>query len=166
MNLFGPCYASFSSSLLLLSLELSDTHVDGPYIRALLGTASQFCEVVDLKLHQPLPSDLDHNETVMTVIRSKKSFVYYHTWWYMTLGRCPLSIVCSLGTPPSVYHPFQGQSKKSFGDVACSLGSGNSSAFLRRSPCRCAASKAAVERTWHIQRYLAHSKHPPPKTLQ
>ena len=35
---------SFSSSLLLSSLELSDTKVYGPYIRALLGTASQFCE--------------------------------------------------------------------------------------------------------------------------
>jgi len=39
-----------SSSLLLSSLELSDTTVYEPYIRALLGTASHFCEVVVLKL--------------------------------------------------------------------------------------------------------------------
>jgi len=32
-----------SSSLLLSSLELSDTQVYEPYIRALLGTASHFC---------------------------------------------------------------------------------------------------------------------------
>ena len=40
-----------SSSLLLPSLELSDTKVYEPYIRALLGTASQFCEVVFLTNH-------------------------------------------------------------------------------------------------------------------
>jgi len=39
----------FSSSLLLSSLELGDTKVYEPYIRALLGTASHFCEVVVLK---------------------------------------------------------------------------------------------------------------------
>ena len=39
-----------SSSLLLSSLELSDTQVYEPYIRALLGTPSHFCDVVDLKL--------------------------------------------------------------------------------------------------------------------
>jgi len=38
-----------SSSLLLSSLELSDTQVCEPKIRALLGTASHFCEVVVLK---------------------------------------------------------------------------------------------------------------------
>ena len=27
-------------------------------------------------------------------------FVYENTWGYMTLGRCPLSIFCSRGTPP------------------------------------------------------------------
>ena len=37
---------SFSSSLLLLSLELSDTQVCEPEIRALFGTASHFYEVV------------------------------------------------------------------------------------------------------------------------
>jgi len=41
---------SSSSSLLLSSLELSDTKVYEPYIRALLGTATHFCEVVVLKL--------------------------------------------------------------------------------------------------------------------
>jgi len=41
---------NFSSSVLLSSLELSDTQVYEPLIRALLGTASHFCEVVVLKL--------------------------------------------------------------------------------------------------------------------
>ena len=40
---------SFSSSLLLSSLELSDSQVYVPETRALLGTASHFCEVVVLK---------------------------------------------------------------------------------------------------------------------
>ena len=42
----------FSSSLLLSSLELSDTKVYEPYIRrALLGTTAHFCKVVVLNLH-------------------------------------------------------------------------------------------------------------------
>ena len=41
-----PRQPSSSSSLLLSSLELSDTQVYEPSIRALLGTASHFCEVV------------------------------------------------------------------------------------------------------------------------
>ena len=40
----------FSSSLLLSSLELSDTNVYEPYIRARLGTAAHFCEGVVLNL--------------------------------------------------------------------------------------------------------------------
>ena len=52
-----------SSSLLLSSLELSDTTVYEPPIRALLGTASHFCQVVVLKLrtvpHQSDPSSMD-----------------------------------------------------------------------------------------------------------
>jgi hypothetical protein len=40
---------TFVSSLLLAILELNDTNVYVPSIRALLGTASQFCEVVVLK---------------------------------------------------------------------------------------------------------------------
>ena len=42
--------AASSSSSLLSSLELSDTTIYEPEIRALLGTASHFCEVVVLKL--------------------------------------------------------------------------------------------------------------------
>ena len=42
--------SSSSSSLLLSSLELSDTQVYEPSIRALLGTASHLCEVVVPKL--------------------------------------------------------------------------------------------------------------------
>ena len=37
------------SSFLLSSLGLSDTKVYAPYMQALLGTASHFCEVVVLK---------------------------------------------------------------------------------------------------------------------
>jgi len=37
------CPPSVSSSLFLSSLELSDTKVKEPEIRALLGTASHFC---------------------------------------------------------------------------------------------------------------------------
>ena len=37
--------AGSSSSLLLSSLELSDTQVYEPYIRARFGTAAHFCEV-------------------------------------------------------------------------------------------------------------------------
>ena len=38
-----------SSSFLLSSLELSDTKVYEPLMRALLGTGSQFCEVIILE---------------------------------------------------------------------------------------------------------------------
>ena len=41
---------SFSSSLLLSSLELSETKIYEPQIRTLLGTASHFCEVTVLQL--------------------------------------------------------------------------------------------------------------------
>ena len=39
----------WSTSLLLSSLELSDTAIHAPYIRALLGTAPHFCSAVFLK---------------------------------------------------------------------------------------------------------------------
>jgi len=42
--------ASFSPSSLLYSLELSDTKIYEPQIRAFLGTASHFCKVVVPKL--------------------------------------------------------------------------------------------------------------------
>ena len=45
---FAP---SFFSYLLLSSLELSDTKVYAPQVRALLGTASHFCGVVVLLPH-------------------------------------------------------------------------------------------------------------------
>jgi len=48
--LHGCQVSSFSFLLLLSSQELSDTHVYEPEIRAFLGTASHFCEVVVLKL--------------------------------------------------------------------------------------------------------------------
>jgi len=40
----------FAPSLLLSSLELSDTTIYEPLMRALLGTAAPFCRVVVLKL--------------------------------------------------------------------------------------------------------------------
>ena len=43
-----------SSSLLLSSLELSDTPIFEPSVRALLGTASHFCEVVGKTLLQAM----------------------------------------------------------------------------------------------------------------
>ena len=50
---------SSSSSLLLSSLELSDTKVYAPEIRALLGTASHFCEIGVLKLMvRAVPADV------------------------------------------------------------------------------------------------------------
>ena len=52
-NFFRAAEARFldfsSSSLLLSSLVLCDTEVYGPSIRAFLGTASQFCEVVEFR---------------------------------------------------------------------------------------------------------------------
>ena len=44
-------------SLLLSSLELSDTKVYEPQIRALLGTASHFCEVIVPKLRSVAGAD-------------------------------------------------------------------------------------------------------------
>jgi len=53
--------APLPSSLLLSSLDLSDTQVYEPYIRALLGTDSHFCEVVVLKLRTaPVLTHLNH----------------------------------------------------------------------------------------------------------
>ena len=44
-----------SSSLSLLSLELSDTKVYGPEIRARIGTAAHFCKAVVLKFAHVTP---------------------------------------------------------------------------------------------------------------
>ena len=44
-------FGEVSSFLLLSSLELSDTKVYEPQIRALLGTATHFCEAVVLRSH-------------------------------------------------------------------------------------------------------------------
>jgi len=53
MDLLNPKPETSSSSLLLSCLELSDTQVREPQIRALLGTALHFCKVVVLKLRTP-----------------------------------------------------------------------------------------------------------------
>ena len=49
---------SSSSSSLLSRLELSDTKVYEPWIRALLGTVSHFCEVLVLKLRNVLMTNV------------------------------------------------------------------------------------------------------------
>ena len=55
------CFFFPLSSLLLSSLELSDTKVYESYMRALLGIASQFCAVVVLKLRSLLADMLSHH---------------------------------------------------------------------------------------------------------
>ena len=66
-----PLQHSCSSSS-LSSLELSDTKVHEPYIRALLGTASRFCEVVVLKLRTvPNHPTLSSQPTKPTTLFSK-----------------------------------------------------------------------------------------------
>jgi len=49
----SPSLSLLLSSLLLPTLELSDTNVYEPEIRARLGTAAHFCEVVVLKSFKP-----------------------------------------------------------------------------------------------------------------
>jgi len=72
-----------SSSLLLSSLELSDTKVYEPCIRALLGTASHFCQVAVLKLRTvPLTGQIVH---------ASRGF--------LELGSC------SLNPTPYILHP-------------------------------------------------------------
>jgi len=73
-----------SSSLLLSSLELSDTKVYEPQIRALLGTALHFCEVIVLKLRtapigtaHPLPAPEASGLTASPYTRKVDTCVYY-----------------------------------------------------------------------------------------
>ena len=47
----GELKSNFFFSFITLGLELSDTNVHKPYIRALLGTASHYCEAVVLEPH-------------------------------------------------------------------------------------------------------------------
>ena len=56
-----------SSSLLLSSLELSDTTIYEPYVRALLGIASHFCEAVVLKLRDCTKRNLHGTLLIGTV---------------------------------------------------------------------------------------------------
>ena len=57
-----PLPYSFRASLFLSSPEMSDTPVYEPQIRALLGTASQFCEVVGYRINpQPGPLSAQHS---------------------------------------------------------------------------------------------------------
>jgi len=73
----GRWGGTFSSSFLLSSLELSDTKVYEPQIRALLGTATQFCEVVVLKLRiileQTARSFLEEVQTLVAPEPSRRA---------------------------------------------------------------------------------------------
>jgi len=64
-----------SSSVLLSSLELSDTQVYEPEIRALLGTASHFCEVIFLKL-KTVPIGAARSLRTLRVIRRGAQAMY------------------------------------------------------------------------------------------
>ena len=57
------------ASLLLSSLEMSDTTIYEPYLRALLGTASHFCEVVILKSRAVQAAHATHCATHCTPCR-------------------------------------------------------------------------------------------------
>jgi len=70
-----PVSQPSSSSFLLSSLELNNTKVYEPQIRALLGTASQFCEVVVLNLR------IDGNPYINVV--SANDFFFSHTLCYL-----------------------------------------------------------------------------------
>ena len=77
----GPGTPS-SSSLLLSSLELSDTTIYEPYMRALLGTASHFCEVVVLKL-RTAPGHTWHRLLLAVLARASPClprFIAEQTW--------------------------------------------------------------------------------------
>ena len=70
-NVFGVLWAdagASSSSLLLSSLELSDTQVYAPEIRALLGTAAHFYRLVVLR-SRTVPNCTTLNLRILQVIR-------------------------------------------------------------------------------------------------
>ena len=85
--------SSSSSSLLLSSLELSDTRGYEPYIRALLGTASHFCEAIVLKLRTvPIGTALS-----LRILRAS-----WTMWWKMPSASA--SARARHSSP--LYHPF------------------------------------------------------------
>ena len=67
-----------SSSSIFSSLVLSDTKVYEPYIRALLGTASQFCGVVVLKLMEEAKDAWDQ-------VRGMIVYTSLYKWLYRCL---------------------------------------------------------------------------------
>ena len=64
-----------SSSLVLSSLELSDTKVYEPSIRARLGTASHFCEAVVLR-SRSVPTCTTLSRRILRVIRCGAQTMY------------------------------------------------------------------------------------------
>ena len=78
-----------SSSLLLSSLEFSDTQVDEPYIRALFGTASHFCEGLEVLLEYVSPAGLkafalqNARETFATVAAMVRIYSYICMYRYI-----------------------------------------------------------------------------------
>ena len=75
-----------SSPLELSSLELSDTQIYEPYVRALLGTASYFCEIVVLEL----------------IVWTMTSLAVSRRWRAMALAT-PYSFSPILFSPPGVW---------------------------------------------------------------
>ena len=75
-----------SASLLLSSLELSDTNVYEPYTRALLGTAAHFCQVVVLKL-RTVP---------IGTAPSLRILPYFHRFDLMDRGKARAAVALSL----------------------------------------------------------------------
>jgi len=75
MDQMGAHITSSSSSVLLSSLQLSDTQVYEPQIQALLGTASHFCEVFVLKL-RTVPIGTAPSLRILRVIRRGSQAMY------------------------------------------------------------------------------------------
>jgi len=75
MNGQKHCVALFFSSSLLSSLGLSDTQVCEPSIRALLGTAPHFCQVVVLK-SRTVPNRTTLSLRILRVIRRGAQAMY------------------------------------------------------------------------------------------
>ena len=93
----GFSVSSLLSSLVLSSLELSDTQVYEPYIRALLGTASYFCEIINL-ISRTVPNGTTLSLRILRVIRrgaqamSKRGAAGIPLGWVCTLLRGQLDL--------------------------------------------------------------------------
>ena len=85
----GWCRSSgSSSSLLLSSLELSDTHVYEPSLRARLGTTAHLKNIVVLKLRQRIPGTLQPDRLGLTGQSKQIGLVHkaHKRLYHSTLG--------------------------------------------------------------------------------